>query len=679
MATRIHVAAARNTSASEFRQALARALEIEPEGLKVGQAGGWCSLVASVWTVAGSKLDDGLRALSGPTLRITSEDASRWYLNLFAKGQEPFFCCHEFSMVEPTDEHAAGEDSFEVVEEMTDLSLLDEDDEDDELPDFLGELDEDEKEPDPRSPFDEIAEEFEFLGYRLPEELRERTEGLDFRDTVEELFQWQAETVADALARFGVPHNRDEIVATLTGQTVTQREWDTDLGNLPRFLHGVGLGQCVALPEETEDEYDEGSEDEGQAECVTPVLERAGGLKAVPIQNGPVQRPLTAAHHVFRIPWFCDSNVDAALVVELPPGAKFNLHDAGLDWIQVHKVDDRLQIGIFDATDLLLPSAATLGERLAGLPNGSVVELVTSGEDMQSGNQRYRGTVRDGTWCIEETYPPVSRDVLSAALALSQQAEQDDAFAVESDEEAEAVLEAAAHHDAFGDTPPRRKGLELRVHRAQRDWLAMLFFRRRFRDTWDVQAGEARDERAHEEWERFIEDLEQTTAAPRSDEMVLAGKMSRFLRSDMDSLSNVDSEALATTDRAMKNLGMEHLGDLVCEKYGEVIVRGYGAPDGEAYGVHMQGTMGQCEWEFYTAFDDGSSLTTTTTEETSSSKRRKIYYRSHPDLDVEPLFREHRRGIDKFREQGVAPCSIDPTLAGLARAIDAFLQRQLVE
>ena len=63
--------------------------------------------------------------------------------------------------------------------------------------------------------------------------------GLAFEDAVSRLLDLQLEELLDALQRFSIPHHPIVIRETLLKPT--SDELDSELGNLPRFLEGIGL------------------------------------------------------------------------------------------------------------------------------------------------------------------------------------------------------------------------------------------------------------------------------------------------------------------------------------------------------------------------------------------------------------------------------------------------------
>ncbi|MBM3501607.1 MAG: hypothetical protein FJX74_23380, partial [Armatimonadetes bacterium] len=160
MATRLHVAAARNVTLDEFTAAFARQFGERWGDVSISSEGGWHWFTASVWGVGGGELDAALETLPGPALRITTEDACRWYLILRGGGQEPYVLPHHFTELRRRDEEEPRDDEADPLA-------------------FLRDEESDNLKPLPE-PCEEIAERFADLGLPLPEPLIERLRGLGY-------------------------------------------------------------------------------------------------------------------------------------------------------------------------------------------------------------------------------------------------------------------------------------------------------------------------------------------------------------------------------------------------------------------------------------------------------------------------------------------------------------------
>ena len=183
--------------------------------------------------------------------------------------------------------------------------------------------------------------------------------------------------------------------------------------------------------------------------------------------------------------------------------------------------------------------------------------------------------------------------------------------------------------------------------------------------------------------------------APRSEELVYQGERSAFRRASMDALKPRTGltdlfralypaheiepprnlpEAVRRVDEAMAKCGLSPMGDMVCEVFGEVVIRGYAGEAGEAHGLLYAGTTGQFAYEFNTQFSDGSSHTTSINPGTDHAEFRSTH-EHFPDASVEHLFERHRKALAGRARDGVRPAEHPLDLAVLAARIDEFLVR----
>ena len=79
--------------------------------------------------------------------------------------------------------------------------------------------------------------------------------------------------------------------------------------------------------------------------------------------------------------------------------------------------------------------------------------------------------------------------------------------------------------------------------------------------------------------------------------------------------------------------------------------------------------------DFYAAFSDGSSLTTTLKAGEGDVREAKIYKRSFPGVGLAELLEKHEAGVAELTKGGVMPLPAEPSLRGLADAVDGFLKR----
>jgi hypothetical protein len=130
-------------------------------------------------------------------------------------------------------------------------------------------------------------------------------------------------------------------------------------------------------------------------------------------------------------------------------------------------------------------------------------------------------------------------------------------------------------------------------------------------------------------------------------------------------------------DKEMANLGFACLGAVVCERIGGGILRCYASVEERCYGVGYALPYGQVWHDYYTRFDDGTSLTTTSGLSENSFRNLRILVRRCSRMPPNELHDEHIKGVKRLAERGLTPAVIDATLEGLCQAMDEFLTRRL--
>jgi hypothetical protein len=684
MATRVILIAARNTTPEAFHEAFS--------GLPQPQASaGWCWLLLSLWGVPLKAVEQGLSRLPGPALRCHTEDDALWYLRLYSAGRRVYGQCCHLGLLRPSWPRKRSAGGFGTF-----------------LRDLYEHVPEDCKPPPGAWELDTLP---------LPE-------------ACARFLRLQAESISDALQGHGIPHDRQALLDCLTGASVSEPERGWGVGHLPRFLDLLGVPAFPGWQQGVQDELEQRERSEAEAaeaetfEDVPPdvagrVLDLCAALDPAPLQGGPLPHPLTRLADVWHLGWFCDNCVDLTLILDQPHGKAVPIpwrspdragrkalalqkNLAGL--VQVREAGGHARIGLprlpgTNAADWL----QALGPALRALPDGSTLELLTADtqdESATGGRQRYRGTVQGGMWHISDAAPPVRREVLAEALALGAAAQAAEPIALRDVQEAHAVL-AAAERSGFFQSLPRLRGKTLRCGRHERPMLAKLVFRERFRDVWNTREEEAEEAEQQEQIRAISERLDGALIRSlgtehSTGEVLFEGQVGRFLRADIRKLKNPLAGGLAAlfgqmyegvsdqrppedrtvdeTDQAMSELGFEPLGDLVCEPLGDVVVRGYAAVNGEAYGVLMRPAFGSWVREFYTRFDDGSSLTTST-HVASELPHKKIFRRSLPEGSIAELYEAHQAGIERHARKGRLTLHAEPRLEALARDLDEFLIR----
>ncbi|MEW6349663.1 MAG: hypothetical protein AB1646_11425 [Thermodesulfobacteriota bacterium] len=633
MSIRLVLVAARNCS----REAFTRAFALDPE-FEVHENCGYLWYLASFWGSDRDAIRRGMAELPGPNIFMETHDGAFWNLFIQAQGQEPFFCHHDFSWLY----------AFEHPEDL------------------------DELEGD--SFFDDEAQAWEFFGYDLPAELSQGLESSDGRTALSAYYGRQARHVVDALARFGIPHSREEVISILTGETVTENELETDIGNLPRLLVSLGFGpyfeemlQGVLSPEEDEPEYDE--------EPYEFDFTRMEDGPVVPITEGPCEIPVQDLGCLLQIACFCDPEIACGMRIRLVSGQEDGFVPDFPAWAFPQQQDNEWKLsmeeGILPATD----EGKGLLAALEGLPSGSNLELATRGESTAAGCHRYVGTVTNRVYRIASVHPKLSSATLLEAVDLVRAIDLEAPMFGRDEAEVSAVIEASRADPAF-DIGSRldQDGLQFVIEPWQRFHLAKHLFRRRFAGTWTVEPAAAVEREEHEEITRMAESLVSLfPGVPSTNEIVYHGTSEVYYQADTSVLRS--PEKIAATDKQLAGMGFNVLGDFCgATQLKDVLIHGYVHPAEAIYGVLFLGLIGD-SFDFFTRFDDGTSVTTTSLPSVQFSASRDSVFQCGGTEDLHTLFNRHIAFIGKKKLQGVNTVPFGHTAKDLAKEIDDFLGR----
>jgi hypothetical protein len=702
MAIRIHVTAVHNCPSAELRAVMsevirpvcANAEECRPVGelLSIEEHDGWTWFSTSVWGVSAGELNRGLCRLARPGLQFTTCDADRWYLTIHGGPTGQVHFVHRFG-THRRDPDPVSDAAWQAELESQEEPAID--------PETAFLQDEPPPGPDrPRVPFDLCADELAEEGVPVPEEFRASVAALPYSQAVARYRRWHAEQVSAALRAAGIPYDPDAVRAVLLWENVTEREVDSDIGNLPRLLSVLGLGgewdeyvrQAEAPPEPETCEV-EPPPAEPPPDYISPVLAITDRFALVPVQAGPVSLALEQ----IGLLQFC---VDA-LTVDCRPGAVLTVGlPAGFDRASLAQPTERgtspvmltadgFQVGLPDNCHLddQRHLDRYLGTELAWLllhlPDGSALDVAFAAEGHPALTQRYRGPVRDAQWQITETYPALTGQVLQEVLELAALGEQSK-YQARDEAEALAIIARARRDPELWDKKVQRKG---RLVRCKDDFLGQLpklFLQHRYAGYWDVASYDRQAVREYEElvaqeaaMRRSSVETARRRAAPHDDQILLRGQQSIYWRSDFTQLTELEQETRQKIDQAMSDLGFQHLGDLVAKKQRDIVLRAYASADGASYGILMAKRRMYLGYEFFSRFADGTTLTTTTNSGVDSCPQAGIYHKTCPGLEVPDLFEKHRWGLGRFRtHRSTEPVPLDGTLLGVARELDAAFARQ---
>ncbi|MEQ1906480.1 MAG: hypothetical protein ABL888_20015 [Pirellulaceae bacterium] len=98
----------------------------------------------------------------------------------------------------------------------------------------------------PWSQFDEVAQSWSEIGVPIAIDFRDRVQSMNYGKAVNEFRKYETDRLADALEEAGLKFNRKELLDALLWKSVTERERDADIGNLPRVLLALGLKGSIA-------------------------------------------------------------------------------------------------------------------------------------------------------------------------------------------------------------------------------------------------------------------------------------------------------------------------------------------------------------------------------------------------------------------------------------------------
>lgn len=677
MAGRVGLVAVRDIELAEFLAAFPTL-----EASKPSQSGGWTWAVFNLFGqsgVVGPRAEAKLRGLGHPSLQAWTEDGALWYLAVYPLTRKLYRHVHWFRY----NDVSAGR---EKVKKGVSLRR------------FIGQYEAD------------LPEEYRYAG-PLPEGPIARAMGEHLRA--------RAHALSDALTACGMRHDRAAVRDAITGESVTAEERRWDVFNLPRLLDAIGLGKAFpGWQEEIELERRAAAEHRAAAEVerrsppsdlVQPILERLGTAEPAPIAGGPV---IAAPHALWLLPWACENDVEVGFIVRPSRATKLR-RPRGLEHLSVVETGEEWRVGHPWCSVWLRETAIQKLETVfAALPDGSVLEMVSAAvpeaEDsdppVTAGDMRFRGVIERGRWKVTHAFPPVTGKDLKGALTIFEWNAARGPFMTRNAAEAQAVAELGHRGRHFGDEPkhqPVVSGRTITVRSRQwRHYLAMNLFRHRFAEgPWDARSGQEAEEKSTDRFDQMLASLgdkvTQAFAAPRGDETVFEGKRSAFRRADIlkvraklnladlfrrlyparDPGASVDlPRAVALVDEAMVSKGMVWIGDMVCEAFGEVVIRGYAREAGDVHGLTYAGTMGQFIYEFNTQFTDGSALTTSI-HHGQNRKELKFHHAQFPNASVEELLDHHLAAVEKRTTERVKPGPHAMDLAALAERIDDFLMR----
>jgi hypothetical protein len=158
------------------------------------------------------------------------------------------------------------------------------------------------------------------------------------------------------------------------------------------------------------------------------------------------------------------------------------------------------------------------------------------------------------------------------------------------------------------------------------------------------------------------------------------GASGNFHKFDLVAQRPLELELVLETDRQLARTGYVVVGDLVCSRFPEVVIRGYARADGDGdtWGALLCGLL-ESKFEFVTEIvtDDGDAWLTTSLERAKDDPTKRLYRTGCPDLNFRKLQPLHDRHRARKQTLGGRPRQAPRDAVALASAIDRSLCRQL--
>jgi hypothetical protein len=429
-------------------------------------------------------------------------------------------------------------------------------------------------------------------------------------------------------------------------------------------------------------------------EDTADVLGRIGKRQAVKIKGGPVELPVERIAHAFELAWLACPSTEPELRIVLPKKARFAPWRPG-EATTVTREGDTLRVGFAQTPGWMsaIRAVAALGGPLARLPDGSTLELLCAPDpeiqeaDPDAGVQRYRGVVKAGVWAIGDSFPAVAAATLREGLAFAAAVEEGAPLALRDEAEAERVTEILRRDASlFDDNPLVVKGLRIGARKKDAmiaHTIGAAIFRTRWSDVWPCEVA---DDAVDDELADLMAELSKKAAAtaqklaPRGGRaLILAGEVGKFEKAELRRERPLDENTVVETDRQLKKLGYQVLGDLVCSRFPEVLVRGYARAGGDTWGALICGML-ESTFDFVSELGDAGLTTTLNAGFEHDEPRKRIYRSRHPELNfflLADLHARHDKRKATLAKKLGAPRPTEPTLRALAEAIDRGLRREL--
>lgn len=322
----------------------------------------------------------------------------------------------------------------------------------------------------------------------------------------------------------------------------------------------------------------------------------------------------------------------------------------------------------------------TVAKLLAGLPDGSTLELSCADAESKGkqGRHRYIGPVHGGVWSIDHTYPALDSSTLCDMLALVRQAESGPTILARDAAEADRIALAIQTKDfLLRENPPKRSGLSFRLPASHSELMPFLIARAFLARYPKALPAIDRDDDLGE-WDQTMDDIAAAGAQFATGEVIHHGTFADFTRTEFDSVPNADHEFARQCDSELQSLGFQLLGDLHSTQTFQAVFRGYALPNSPIYSAVIDSGFGLGAHDFYTRFADGFSLTTAHSDGKQPrlrTQKSKLMYRLEDPSPLADRLVHHRSRVDElsFRHGPPVPTG---DLASFAAELDDFFCRE---
>jgi hypothetical protein len=199
------------------------------------------------------------------------------------------------------------------------------------------------------------------------------------------------------------------------------------------------------------------------------------GFNAVPVAGGEVAVPLDQLDDVYRLATFCCFDLLPEIRIVPQPGRHFPIERKWPEGLVAIEAEGTVRLLMAPGGGRLraLQSLSAALDQLKMLPEETTLEMVTSALEHQAppkktrpiGTHRYYGTIRNGYWHMQSTFPEVNAETLRAALAVAAESRLCNGFKVRDDDEAKEILRCSEANNGslLEDNPPLYEGGLIRL------------------------------------------------------------------------------------------------------------------------------------------------------------------------------------------------------------------------